>query len=212
MRRIALILTLTSVLFFGCERVFTTSPFAFLQRDPSTYTDEQARSYAENALASGNEAAMAEAFGLLADSTDPETQLIAVELALGAAGMETVLTGLVGSLAAEGSDPESVVTAALEEFTEEDIALLVSAGGLLDSAEEGTSPTAEQYAFVAIGLIAAAADEVGVDGLDPPPPGSDAEAYVDQATTFLSAAKALLEAEGGSSDILEGFTGLIPET
>lgn len=211
MKRSIVLIVITVIVVSACERVFTTSPLEFLQRDPSSYSEAQTLTFAEDALASGDEAAMIAAFELLADSEDPEIQLVAVELALGAAGVETVLTSVIANLAVEGADPETVLTEALEAFTEEDLALLVSAATLLDAADESIVPTAEQYVFAAIGLIAAAADDAGgIDGLDSLPADSDAQAYIDQAADFLAEAEALLLAEGGSVDILEGFTGLIP--
>jgi hypothetical protein len=210
-KRSIVLIVITVIVVSACERVFTTSPLEFLQRDTSSYSEAQTLTFAEDALASGDEAAMTAAFELLADSENPETQLVAVELALGAAGVETVLTSVIANLAVEGADPETVLTDALEAFTEEDLALLVSAATLLDAADESIVPTAEQYVFAAIGLIAAAADDAGgIDGLDSLPADSDAQAYIDQAADFLAEAEALLLAEGGSVDILEGFTGLIP--
>ncbi|MEE8442082.1 MAG: hypothetical protein V3S41_10185 [Spirochaetia bacterium] len=211
MKRSIVLIVMAAVVLSSCERVFTSSPFEFLQRDPASYDEAQKVTFAEDALASGDEAAMAAAFDLLIDSTDPETQLIAVELALGAAGVGSALTTVVAGLVAEGADPETVITDALDAFTDADLALLVSAAGLLDQADDSITPTAEQYAFVAIGLIAAAADDAGgLGNLDPPPADSDAEAYVAQAADFLAEAVALLAAEGGSTDILDGFTDLIP--
>lgn len=207
----ALLILVILVTLSSCERIFTTSPFDFMQRDPSTYSDAQRLTFAEDALASGDEAAMAAAFDLLADSTDPDTQLVAVELALGAAGVEGALTSVVAGLSADGADPETVISDALDGFTDTDLELLVAAAALLDAADDSVTPSAEQYGFAAVGLIAAAAtDAGGVENLDPPPAGSDAETYVSQATGFLTEAEALLAAEGGSTDILDGFAGLIP--
>jgi hypothetical protein len=195
----------------SCERVFTSSPFDFLQRDPSTYSLAQLLTYADDALASGNQAAMAAAFGLLADSTDPETQLVAVELAFGAAGVGPALTSMVAGLVADGADPEAVVAEAMDGFSEADLAMLVAAADLLDQSDETTEPTAEQYAFAAIGLLAAAADDAdGIGNLNPPPAGSDAETYVDQAGSFLDESTALLLTGGGSTDIVDGLAEFIP--
>lgn len=195
----------------GCERIFTTSPFSFMRRDPSTYTTAQLLVFAEDALASGDREAMAAAYELLRDSTDPDTQLLAVELGLGAAGVDIVLTEIVAGLATEGSDAETVIGDALGAFSDEDLAVLVEVAALLDAADESTAPTSDQYVFAAAGLIAAAAaDAGGVGNLNPPPPGSDAEEYVNQAAAFLSAAEAILVTEGGSTEILDGFSGLIP--
>ncbi|MBU8914243.1 MAG: hypothetical protein KOO61_09485 [Spirochaetales bacterium] len=211
MKRSIILVVVTVLVLSGCERVFTTSPLGFLQRNPDSYSDAQKLTFAEDALASGDEAAMAAAFELLADSADPETQLLAVELALGAAGVASVLTTAIAGLSAEDADLDAVIGDALDGFTDADLALLVSAAELLDQADDSVTPTAEQYAFAAIGLIAAAADDAGgVENILSPEVGSDAEAYVEQAGDFLDEAAALLAAEGGSTDILDGFTGLIP--
>ena len=212
MKRSIILIVITVLVLCGCERVFTSSLLEFLQRDPASYTDAQKLIFAEDALASGDEAAMAAAFELLADSTDPETQLLAVELALGAAGVGSVLTTAIAGLSAEGADPEAVIGDALDGFTDEDIALLLQAAALLDQADDSATPTAEQYAFAAIGLIAAAADDAGgVENLNPAPGGSDAETYEAQAAVFLDEALDLLVAEGGSTDILDDFIGLVPD-
>jgi len=210
-KRSIILIGISALLLSACERVFTSSPFDFLQRDPASYSEAQQLAFAEDALASGDEAAMAAAFDLLSTSTDPETQLIAVELAFGAAGVASTLTDVIAGLAAEGADPETVIAEALDGFTEADLALLLSAATLLDQADDSVTPTAEQYAFAAIGLIAAAADDAGgIDNLNPPPVASDAETYVNQATGFFDEAEALLLAEGESTEIIEGFTDLIP--
>ena len=210
-KRSIILLVISVLVLSACERVFTASPFEFLQRDPASYSEAQLLSFAEDALASGDEAAMAAAFALLADSTDPETQLIAVELALGASGVGPAVISVIAGLSAEGADSETVIADALDGFTEADLALLVQAAALLDQADDSVTPTAEQYAFTAIGLIAAAADDAGgVENINPPPSGSDAEDYVALATDFFTEAEALLVTEGGSTDIIDGFTGLIP--
>ena len=127
-----------------------------------------------------------------------------------AAGVEAAVTAVVAGLAGDGADPETVIGDALAGFSEEDLAILVETAALLDAAEESVSPTAEQYAFAAVGLIAAAASTEGIENLTSPTPDSDAEAYVTQAGEFLSAAEAIMVTEGGSTDILSGFSGIIP--
>jgi hypothetical protein len=152
---------------------------------------------------------MLEAYELLADSTDATTQLLAVDLALGAAGVESALTSVIAGIAG-GGDPETVISDAFDAMTEADLALLVEAAELLGQADDTVQPSAEQYAFVAIGLIAAAADDAGgLDNINPPPADSDAESYTEQANTFLDIALDLLEAEGDSSSTLENFGDLI---
>jgi len=194
----------------GCERVFTTSPFTFLQRDPSQYSAAQLVSFAEDALASGDQDSMLAAFELLRGSSDPQTQLLAVDLGLGAVGMEAAITATIAGLAAEGADPETVIGDALAGFTDAELQILVESAALLDAAAESGTPSADQYTLVAVGLIAAAAASEGIENLTSPTPNSDAEAYVTQAGEFLAAAEAILVTENQSTDILSGFDDLIP--
>lgn len=195
----------------GCERVFTYSPFESLQRNPANMSADQQVTFAQDALSSGDPEAMADAFALLSTSEDPETQLVAVDLALGAAEVETVLTGLLSSGIEESEDPVAALEEILAGFTEEDVALLGSAADLLDSSVSGGSePTAEQYAFVAVGLIVVAASEAGgVEELGSVEEGSDAALAVEAATTYLQQAATLLEESGESADILSGFEGFL---
>jgi len=211
MKRWLVIIALSLIVLSGCERIFTSSLFEFMQRDPATLSAAQRVTYAEDALASGDAATMAAAYDLVSDSDDPETQLLAVELALGASGMASAVTSTVAGLMEDGADQQAVIEAALDGFTDDELAMLVEAAALLDSADDSVTPTAEQYAFTAIGLIAAAAaDAGGIDNLDSVAADSDAQAYLDQASTFLDEAQDILMTEGGSTDILDGFTGLIP--
>jgi hypothetical protein len=81
--------------FAGCEAIFTASPLSFLQRDPSKLSDEQKISWAEAALASGDEEAMADAYAAISDlaagSTDPELTHLAANLALELSGVTEII-------------------------------------------------------------------------------------------------------------------------
>jgi hypothetical protein len=54
----------------GCQALFTTSPFSFLQRDPANLPPEQQVTWAEQALASGDPAAMAKAYAVIKNRPD----------------------------------------------------------------------------------------------------------------------------------------------
>lgn len=205
----AIVLALITLL-AGCEQVFTWSPFGGLQRNPANMSPEQQVTFAQDALESGDPDAMGDAFELLQDSEDPETQLLAVDLALGAAEIETTLTDLLAATMDEGGDPEQALADALAGLSAEDLAMLDAAGDLLDAAAEEGEPTPEQYAFTAIGLLAVAADEAGgLEELETVDPDSDAAATLDQAIGFLEAASAGLEESGQDADILAGFEDLL---
>ncbi len=195
-----LIAVAATLVLTGCELVFTTSPLAFLQRDPSKMSTEQQITYAQNALASGDRDAMAKAFQSLKGSSNPEVQLLAVDLAVGAAGVEGTLIGLIADLGADDGNETAVLDAAVASFSAADLALIAEAAALLDSADDSLTPTPEQYVFVAVGLIAIAAQSSGgVGELD----GTTAEQQ--QAEAFLQLAYDLLQVSGSSTDLIEGL-------
>ncbi len=194
----------------SCENVFTTSPLSFLQRDPASLSPEQQIAFANDALASGDEEQMAAAYALLKDSDDPETQLLASELALGAAGLQSAVTAALGDISG-GGDTNAVLEEALSDFTAEDLALMSEAAALLDAADDTVTPTPEQYAFAAIGLMAVALDAnggsaTGLDGLGPEDPGYE---EAQQAEAFLEASAAALQAKGESTDLIDDLLGVI---
>ena len=68
----------------GCQAVFTFSPMGFLQRDPSRLPLAQKMTYAENALASGDDQTMLDAYNAIkndaAGSADGDLNLLAAKL------------------------------------------------------------------------------------------------------------------------------------
>jgi hypothetical protein len=191
----------------GCEGVFTTSLLSFMQRDPANLSPSQQVQYGEDALASGDPAAMASAYEVLKDSTDPETQLLAADLALGAVELESAVAAAVAGIAA-GDDTETTLEEVLAGFSAEDLAMMEEAAALVDAADATATPTPEQYAFAAIGLLAVAASDAGGDIASIPANSPD----LGQATSFLNAAVAQLQASGESTDLLDanGILGAIP--
>jgi hypothetical protein len=199
----ALLLTLT-----GCERVFTTSPFSFLQRDPASYSAAQLEVFARDALASGDQAAMAEAFALLSDSSDPATQLLAVELGLGAAGIDSAVTALIAGLSDEATDSYDDLDAALASFSDAEIDILIETGAILSGIDESAGPTADQYALAALGLVVAAADAAGGAGnLPTVAADSEAQGYLDDAGSLVDAGS-LLD-EWGSTGVFTPLEELV---
>jgi hypothetical protein len=203
--RTSVLVLLLMLFLVSCEMMFTTSPVAFLQRNAADLSPEQQVAFGRDALASGDEATMAEAYEALKETDDPETQVLAAELALGAAGLETALTEALGELSG-GGDTDAILAEALGSFTAEDLVLMNEAAALLNAAEESVTPTPEQYAFAAIGLMAVAIDANGgtTDGLST---GGSPE--VAQAEAFLQAAAAGLQANGETTDLLDDLLAVI---
>lgn len=193
----------------SCEMVFTTSPLAFLQRDPSRLSPEQQVAFGRDALASGDRDQMAVAFELLKESDDPEVQLLAGQLGMSATGLEAAVYEALPDIAA-AADDQAALQAALEEaldgFSEDDLRMMGESAALVAAAEGSVTPSPEQYVFAAVALMAVAADQNGgfgvLEGLDASDPGYD---EVEQAKSFLDSAFAELQADGQSTDFLEGI-------
>lgn len=208
----ARILMVVSVMFLSvvsCEMVFTTSPLAFLQRDPSRLSEAQQVAFGRNALAAGDREKMAIAFNLLKESADPEIRLLASDLALAASGLDAAVMTALPEIIAAGSD-QAALQAALDEvlmeFSVEDLAMMAAAAELIVGAEDMVTPTAEQYVFAAVGLAAVAADRNdGVSGLEGLAPADPGYAEVEQAKAFLQSAADGLRQEGQSTEMLEAI-------
>ncbi len=207
--RVLMVVSVVILSAVSCEVVFTTSPFAFLQRDPSRLSEEQKAAYARSALDAGDREKMAVAFSLLKDSTDPEIQLLAADLALGASGLDVaVMTALPGIIAA-GSD-QAALQAALDDvlmgFSAGDLALMAAAADLIVGAEASITPTPEQYVFAALGLVAVAASQNdGVGGIEALTPADPGYAEIEQAKVFLQSAADELREQGQSTEMLDGI-------
>ena len=89
------------IVLIGCQAVFTFSPVSFLQRDPSKLSLDQKKTYAEDALASGDSDAMLAAYNAIKDdatgSTDGELNLLAAKLAMELSGSKVHSTEARGS-------------------------------------------------------------------------------------------------------------------
>jgi hypothetical protein len=143
-----------SCLLSGCEAVFTFCPVAFLQRSTADMTPEQALSYAQDALSSGDQATMQKAYDSLiarieAGSVDATTNYTAAELALELSGAPAVLTAAVTSLLS-GTTPD-LTLADLEDI---DTDLLIAAAQCLQTAQgSGADLTAVDYVLGGVGIF-----------------------------------------------------------
>jgi hypothetical protein len=105
-RHTLLVLLSAAVLAFGgCQAMFTYSPLSGLQRPPSSMTPAQRLTYAQDALASGDTAAMKSAYDAIKNDTSAGAQYTAAQLGIELSGVPTLLVKVA-------SDP-STVTAQL---------------------------------------------------------------------------------------------------
>ena len=91
-----LVLVISVALLVSCQAIFTNSPLAFLQRDPSNMSLDQRIYFAQQALASGEAEYIEAAYDALKDdaaaSNDPELLLLAAELATELSGVTGILS------------------------------------------------------------------------------------------------------------------------
>ena len=206
-------MALLALSILGCEQVFSTNLFAGLERDPSKLSLDQQIVYAQSALASGDSGKMAKAYDALSDSIegtdDAELNLLAADLALGASDLQGVFDEIIGVALGEGTDlsDQGDLAAGLDgALGDVDYSYVAEAQAQIDAAvANGGEVSEEQYLLVTVGLIMQAADGAGsVSNLNA---GNTAAIE-----TWVTAAKADLQARGESSDYLtdlESFlTGL----
>jgi hypothetical protein len=188
----------------ACEAVFTYSPVAFLQRDPANLPPSQKKTFAEDALASGDSEAILKAYdaikGDAGDSADPALQHLAAKLALELSGVTAMLSDIVGGevILAGTLDPPAVnaFLAGLDSrYTSE-------AGGFFDAANtNGADLSPTDYLLGGACLLFAAADSADIvnvsaaeadsvkafvqDGIDSLPPGDPSLELLDGFHDFL---------------------------
>jgi len=209
--RTVLVVSVTVLALAGCEQFFTTNILSGLQRDPSNLSFDQQVAYAESALSSGDEDAMADAYDALSDSLedenndDPELNSLAAELAIGASGLTDTLPDLVDA-AVNGafSDQTELANSVNGVLGDVDYTYIDEANGQLDGIQaNGGEVTAEQYVFVAAGLIMKeGAANGGVENLD----GTAGQGQ--ESSDFIDAAIADLQSRGESSTLLDDLASL----
>ncbi len=139
----------------GCEAIFTSSPFTALQRKPSDLSPEQRITYAQDALASGDPAAMQTALDAIKNDTSSTAVYTAAELEIELSGLPALVASVVGNL----SDPSAVaggatsVDAFLAAHPEVQPAMLIDAGARLQGLDTaGAVLTDSDRILGAIGL------------------------------------------------------------
>ncbi|MFW6208138.1 MAG: hypothetical protein ACOC7X_05480 [Spirochaetota bacterium] len=181
--KVALLLVLLPMLSISCEQFFTYSIFEWAQRDPSNLSEAQQISYAKSVLGSGDKEAMADAYDAIKDNTDPDVQLLASKLAVGASGINeaveqaledlesgssssietylgsidsTMLDNAVTSMAAATEDPATASEVTSEEY------LTVAAASLISAVDNNVdSPNTDNFSNAVSSVDGATADKNG---------------------------------------------------
>ena len=184
----------------GCEAVFTTSLFSFLQRDPANLSAEQQIAWAEQALASGDPEAMAEAYELVKDratgSSDPELTYLAGRLALELSGASALLTATL-----DGSADFTVAVDVERIFAELNTSYLAEAGDFYQAthANDGTYLAGTDFVLGCICLLFEAVDAHSGDANG---------ANYGQVNAFALAGQTAVGTEDAAYDILDALRTL----
>lgn len=168
---------MAAVLLISCQDVFTTSAYFWYEADISTMSSEQQVSYAADLLASGTASAeeLQEAYAavfatLPADLTtaDPETLLLAADLAVGASGAGELVSTAIETFTSGDEITEESGTELLEAFNDLDSEALANTVEMIEAAEsiEGAEISSDQYANAAMAqLVVVAANNGGIENL-----------------------------------------------
>jgi hypothetical protein len=154
--KIAVLFVLLPIISISCEQFFTYSLFEWTQRDPSNLSTAQQISYAKGVLGSGDQDAMADAYEAIKDNDDPEVQLLASKLAVGASGINEAVEQAL-------KDLESGSTSTLESYLDSiDSDMLDNAVTSMAAATEdpatASEVTSEEYLTVAAASLISAVD------------------------------------------------------
>ena len=199
-RKIILIVLLAGALLLlgGCEALFTYSPFTGLQRNPSSLSPAQRITYAQDALASGDKAAMQAAYDAVKNDPGTTADYTTAELGIELSGLPTLIIDAIADPSAvlPNGDATSVADF-LAAHPDLQPSLVMDAGARLQALDAGGFPiTANDRVLGAIGLALAAsagttpAYDLGAPGVD------------------LTAAKSLLTplvGDGSAGDMLTQY-------
>jgi hypothetical protein len=175
-----------------------------LERDPSKLSLDQQIVYGEDALASGDPEKMAKAYDALADSIegtdDPEHNLLAADLALGASDLQSAYDDIAEVVLGDGSDlsNQADLAAGLDgSLGDVDYSDVAEAQAQIDAAvANGGEVSEEQYLLVTVGVIMDLSNDAGGVG------SLTSSAETTALATWVGNANADLAAREESSDYL----------
>jgi len=161
-----LLIALLPLLLTSCEQMFTYSMFEWAQRDPSNLSEAQQVSYAQNVLGTGDQQAMADAYEAIKDNSDPEVQLLASKLAVGASGLNEAVASAIDNMDAIEDGSKNI-----EDYLNTiDAVMLTNAAdrmsAALDDPSTKDSVTSEDYVTVAAAIVISKVSDGTVNDLD----------------------------------------------
>ena len=92
---VSLLVLFVLMILTGCQNIFTYTPLKGLQRDPSTLSSEQRLVYAQDALASGDKAAMLSAYNAIKTDTSADAVHLSAELEFELSGVPGLINDAI---------------------------------------------------------------------------------------------------------------------
>lgn len=162
-----LVYALLAVILASCQQVFTYSPLSSFQRDPADVmanmsTDQKAE-YAQNLLDQEADAAdLAVAYEEISSAagTDPELNLLAANLAVGASGLNEAMTSVLETVGGGGTPEFEDILASL------DMGMLANVQTHFSVAvDSGSEIAPNEYVNASAALILTLATDTNSDGV-----------------------------------------------
>ena len=205
--RVFLIVPLVLVMYVGCQAVFTASPFSFMKKDVADMSYGQQQAYALEALASGDLEAMKEAFDALkaelADSDDPDANLLGAHLAMELSGVPGILDDVVEGDIDFSGDQEDTEDQLTDFLAETDTEYMEEAADFYQSAAaNGGELSGSDYILGATCILFSGTDGEDVDSAS----GTEEQA---DAVAFLEAGLADESLDDESRDMLQDYLDFV---
>jgi hypothetical protein len=153
----------------GCQAIFTYTPLKGLQRDPSSLSSDQKLVYAQEALASGDKAAMRAAYNAIKSEPGNDALHLNAELGIELSGIPGLVHDAIADQSVLTGSPDSIAVY-IDAHPEVDPGLMIEAGRNMRSlAAAGYPLSTNDRLLGAIGLAldAAQANNYDLTGLLP---------------------------------------------
>jgi hypothetical protein len=136
----------------GCQAMFTYSPLIGLQRPPSSMTPAQRITYAQDALASGDTAAMTAAYQAIMNDPSADAQYTVAQLGIELSGVPDLLVKIAGDPSTVTTQLNSINTFITDNHLDPNF-MVAAAGQLIAAAAAGATLTTMDRAMGAMGLM-----------------------------------------------------------
>jgi hypothetical protein len=153
-RSITLSVLGAALLLAACQAMFTYSPLSGLQRPPSSMTPAQRLTYAHDALASGDQTAMKNAYDAIKNDTSADAQYLSAQLGIELSGIPDVLVKIASDPTVSNVDTQLGGISNFVATNNLDPTYMVAAAAQLAAAQAaGATLTDSDMAMGAMGIL-----------------------------------------------------------